>query len=330
MKSRAFLVTDLNEIKLGSVEIPEPEAGEVLIRTVATCVSPGTELRCMAGGQPGSDKRPFVPGYSNVGRVMKKAEGVSLKEGDLVLCGGTQKLQGANRLWGGHVEYAVTKAADCVPVPAGVDAVDAAFARLISISYHGYRMSNPKVDESVVVVGLGPIGMCSALLHNLSGARVACFDLYPERVELARSLGLDARVARPNLVDAAKAVFPQGADVVVDSTGSAGVLRQSILLGRSPDWSVTLRDQPRFVVQGSYPGDIVMDYNEAFMREYAILMPRDRTRFDTVASLELLARGMFPAKRLVGAALSPDKAPEIYKTLREEPQKMLTAAIRWS
>jgi 2-desacetyl-2-hydroxyethyl bacteriochlorophyllide A dehydrogenase len=330
MKAKSFLITGPDRIEVGSVEIPAPEAGEVLLEAVVTVVSPGTELRCMAMAQPGGAKSTFIPGYAHAGRVIETGPGATLKKGTLVLAGGTQRVQGdVQTQWGGHVEYAVVKQADCFVVPEGVDAVSAAVSKLTSIAYHGYRLSNPRLDENVAVVGLGPIGMFSALLHTASGARTIGYDLYCERVELARSLGVEARLVEGDLVETVTKDMPEGADVVVDSTGAAPVLKQSILLGRSPDWGVTLRDLPRFVVQGSYPGEMTFDYQEAFMREYIMLLPRDRTPFDSVAALDLIARGQCPAGKLVGKIASPDEAPEVYKTLKESPREMLTAGFRW-
>jgi 2-desacetyl-2-hydroxyethyl bacteriochlorophyllide A dehydrogenase len=329
MKAKSLLVTGPDKLEVSSVEIPEPQTGQVLLEALVTCVSPGTELRCLAHKQPGADQGPFIPGYAHVGRVIKKGPDTTLAEGDVVMAGGTQDVNGARTQWGGHVEYAVVAEADVYPVPEGVDEVSAAMSKLVAIAYHGYRLSNPKLDEDVAVVGLGPIGMCSALIHHAGGSRVVGFDLFSERVELARSLGLEARQVTGSLVEAGQAVFPDGAEVVVDSTGAAPVLKESVLLGKSPDWGVTLRDLPRFVIQGSYPAEMTFDYNDVFMREYQILAPRDRTPFDSIEALDLIARGLVPAGKLVGKVASPDDAPDVYRTLKDSPREMLTAAFRW-
>ncbi len=330
MKAQSLLVTGANQIELAQVEIPKPQAGEVLVEAVVTAISPGTELRCMGMAQPGGAKGPYIPGYAHAGRVVDNGPETTLKSGTLVHIGGTQRVEGdVQTQWGGHVEYAVVKEADCYLVPEGVDEVSAAVSKLGAIAYHGYRLSNPRLDENVAVVGLGPIGMFSALLHSTSGARTVGYDLYPERVELAKSLGIEARLVEGELVPTVQEDYPDGADVVVDSTGAAPVLKQTMLLGKSPEWGATLRDLPRFLVQGSYPGEMTFDYQEAFMREYTILLPRDRTPFDSLAVLDLIARGKCPAGKLVGKIASPDQAPEVYKTLKESPREMLTAGFRW-
>jgi 2-desacetyl-2-hydroxyethyl bacteriochlorophyllide A dehydrogenase len=329
MQARSILVTEIDKVALGDVEVPEPGPGEILVESLFTCVSPGTELRCLAGGQAGSENRPFIPGYANVGRVIARGEGVEMAEGAVVLSGGTRKAECA-RLWGGHISHAVTAASGVVPVPEAVSPSGASAAILAAIAYHGVRLSNPRPDERVACVGLGPIGLCSALLHATTGAQVAGFDLYAERVGRARSLGLHAHQVRGSLVEAAQAVFPDGADVVVDATGAAAVLREAVKIGREPPWGPTLRDLPRLVVQGSYAGDVSFDYHEAFFRAYHIVIPRNHTAFDDRAVLELMRRGKLDGDKLVGAALAPSEAPKAYRTLRERPQQWLTVAFDWS
>jgi threonine dehydrogenase-like Zn-dependent dehydrogenase len=143
-------------------------------------------------------------------------------------------------------------------------------------------------------------------------------------------LGLEAHRVRGSLVEAAHAVFPAGADVVVDATGAPAVLREAVKIGREPPWGPTLRDLPRLVIQGSYAGDVAFDYHEAFFRAYHIVVPRNHTPFDDRAVLELMRRGKLDGNKLVSTALAPSKAPEAYRTLRDQPQQWLTVAFDWS
>ena len=58
MQSRAILFTAVQTTSLGTVGIPEPGPGEVLVRTAFSAISPGTERRCLAGLQAGAP--PFL------------------------------------------------------------------------------------------------------------------------------------------------------------------------------------------------------------------------------------------------------------------------------
>jgi 2-desacetyl-2-hydroxyethyl bacteriochlorophyllide A dehydrogenase len=247
MQTRAVLFTGVEAVSVGTVELPEPGAGEVLVENAYSCISPGTEMRCLAGKQPNA-AWPFVPGYSAAGRVIARGEGVALEVGTA--------LMGANRMWGGHTGHAVVSATGVFPLPENVDLLDASMTKLAAIAYHGLRHSNPLPHERVALVGLGPIGQLSARLHRLTGARVVAADLSSERVELARGAGVDAIQPTDGVAGAFREVFPDGADVVVDATGAPAVLREAIALARDSAWGdENLSIRPRLLVQGSYPAD---------------------------------------------------------------------------
>ena len=69
MKTASLLVTGLNRVEVGAIEIPAPQKGEVWVRVEWSGVSPGTELRCLRGEQAGQPGFPFVPGYNALGVV---------------------------------------------------------------------------------------------------------------------------------------------------------------------------------------------------------------------------------------------------------------------
>lgn len=68
MITPALLVSAPDTVSLGSVEVPDPGEGEVLIEVACSCVSPGTELRALAGRQPGSEKPRSFPATPLRGR----------------------------------------------------------------------------------------------------------------------------------------------------------------------------------------------------------------------------------------------------------------------
>jgi threonine dehydrogenase-like Zn-dependent dehydrogenase len=70
---------------------------------------------------------------------------------------------------------------------------------LAAIAYRGVRLAQPRLHETVAVIGLGPIGQCSARLFAATGARVVALDRIPERVAHLQGLGFDARVVAGDL-----------------------------------------------------------------------------------------------------------------------------------
>lgn len=321
--ARCLLMTAPGAVAVATTEIPEAGPGEVLVRAAWTCVSPGTELRCLAGRQEGAPPFPFIPGYALAGRVAACGEGVTgVAPGAPVFCSGTRRAAHA-RCWGGHVELAVIPAEDLVPVPAGLTLRAAAGAKLAAIAYHGLRLSAPQPHERVFVIGLGPIGRLSAELHALAGAEVWVTDLSARRRSAAAAAGL-------RIADSAETFPAGGADIVVDATGAAPVLATAARLLRPRPWDQQLHAPRRLLVQGSYAAPPPLPYNELFMTEAQVLVPRDSQRLDVEAVLRLAASGRLDLAAIVSDGGAPADASAIYHTLRDRPDELVTAAFRWS
>jgi 2-desacetyl-2-hydroxyethyl bacteriochlorophyllide A dehydrogenase len=319
---QAIVFTGVDTPTLQTVTLPALAADEVLIETAYSCVSPGTELRCLAGQQDGL-KFPFIPGYSLSGIVVQTGAAVtSIAVGMPVFCTGTMR---ADLLlaWGGHVSHAIQKAGNVYPLPAGVDLLDAAVTHIAGISYHGMRLSQPMAHETVVVVGLGIIGQFSARLHALSGARVLGVDLAPERVRLLRDVGIDAVTS----LGEARALLPDGADIVVDASGVSSLIAQAVDLARALPWDDTPTPNARYLIQGSYAGDFAVPYQAAFMKQLTFMIPRDAQPRDFRTVLDLLSRRKLSVRDLLSEVASPADAPRIYRALRN--RDLLTAVFAW-
>ncbi len=235
----------IQSFKTGATELEEVPApavkkGYVLIRTTRTLVSVGTERMLVEFGkanllqkamqQPDRVKQvlakiktdglkptvnavfnklgqPLPLGYCNVGKVIAVGDGVDeFKIGDRV----------ANN--GPHAEFV------CIPknlvahVPDNVSDEDAAFTVIGSIGLQGIRLCNPQLGETIVVVGLGLIGLITAELLVANGCRVIGIDLDAKKVEIARKKGVIAINPREG-VDTVKFVTDitdnMGADAVI-------------------------------------------------------------------------------------------------------------------
>jgi len=122
---------------------------------------------------------PIPLGYCNVGKVIAVGDGVSgFEVGDRVASNGP------------HAEYV------CVPknlvahIPDKVSDAEAAFTVVGSIGLQGIRLLNPTLGETVVVIGLGLIGLLTAQLLKANGCRVIGSDLDEEKLALAEKWGI--------------------------------------------------------------------------------------------------------------------------------------------
>lgn len=195
-------------------EVPAPQIarGQVLIRTTRSLVSLGTERMLVEFGkanlvqkarqQPDKVKQvldkirteglmptleavfnklaqPLPLGYCNVGKVIGVGEGVSeFKVGDRVASNGP------------HAEFVCVPQNLVAAIPANVSDDEAAFTVIGSIGLQGIRLCNPTLGETIVVTGLGLIGMITAELLLANGCRVIGIDLDAEKIALARKKGI--------------------------------------------------------------------------------------------------------------------------------------------
>jgi predicted dehydrogenase/threonine dehydrogenase-like Zn-dependent dehydrogenase len=199
----------------GPVEVldvprPVPESTEVLIRTIASVISPGTErtvtslaqasMLAKARARPDlvrqvvrkartdgiSATRQAVRsrlaedlslGYSAAGIVLTAGSAVTgVRPGQLVATGGAGKAS--------HAEFQAVPGLLCATVPASVSPEDAAFTTIASIALHGLRQAEVGPGSKVVVLGLGLIGQLAARLALAAGCAVAGIDPaeHPRRV----------------------------------------------------------------------------------------------------------------------------------------------------
>lgn len=205
----------------GPVEVldvprPVPGATEVLVRTVASVISPGTERAVTALAQSSlltkARARPDLVrqvmrkaradgfaatrqavrsrlaqdlplGYSAAGIVLEAGAAVTgVRAGQLVATGGAGQ---AN-----HAEYQAVPGLLCATVPDGVAAGDAAFTTIAAIALHGLRLAEVGPGAKVVVLGLGLIGQMAARLAVAAGCEVAGIDPAEHARRVAASSGV--------------------------------------------------------------------------------------------------------------------------------------------
>jgi threonine dehydrogenase-like Zn-dependent dehydrogenase len=220
--ARAFWVSapGVGEIRSTPLDPPGPE--EVLVRTLYSAVSRGTEATVFRGGVPSSQhagmRAPFQDGdfpapvkygYLNVGRVL---QGPARLLDRTVFC-----------LYP-HQDRYVVPASAVVPVPDGVPAARAVLTGTVETAVNALWDAAPRVGDRIAVVGAGMVGCCAArLLAALPGARVQLVDVDPARAEVAAALGVGFRT--PDDAD-------DDCDLVLHTSGSsAGLTRALELLG---------------------------------------------------------------------------------------------------
>jgi 3-hydroxyethyl bacteriochlorophyllide a dehydrogenase len=329
VKARALVATAVHQVEVREVELPRPGAGEVLVEALYTCISPGTETRCVAGQQRGATF-PFILGYAMVGRVARAGAETGVKEGSIAFLMGSEHGGGINLSWGGHMSHAVCKPDRLLPIPDGVDLVQAAASKMASIPYHGLRLCQPLPEERIAVIGLGAVGHMAAKLYTMAGAHTAACDVSPRRVEQARGAGIEGLRAKDSLKETFAAVFPDGVDAVVDCTGVPSVFAKAIEVCRDVPWGNHQLRGPRYIVQGSYPDSFTVPYGPSFMKEVSIIFPRSEQDRDRVVVFDLIKRGALTLTSVISDVCKPDTAPKVYEALRDPATNLMTVVFDWT
>lgn len=204
----------LQSLKDGSSEIvdvpvPRERSGYNLIATSTTLVSAGTErmlvefgksnLLKKASSQPEKVKmvldkvrtdglfttidavkskldQPLALGYCNVGTIVS-ADETGFNVGQRVVSNGN------------HAEIVSVPKNLCAAIPDNVDDQTAAFTVIASIGLQGIRLANPSLGETVVVMGLGLIGLLTVQMLRAQGCHVIGTDFDRKRLDLAQSFG---------------------------------------------------------------------------------------------------------------------------------------------
>ena len=257
---QAAVYRAVDDVQTEDVAVPEIGAGEVLVR-IDTCGICGTDLKKI---HTGSHAAPRVFGHEMAGTIAAVGEGVrGFAVGDRVMafhhmpCGHcfycrkktfaqceTYKKVGTTAglgeaAGGGFAQYirvmdwivgdGITPAG-LIHVPDDIPFEQAAFIEPVNTTYKAVELLNLQPDETVLVMGQGPIGILLAALARRTHAMVLTSDLYAERHAIAAKFGLDHPLdAHGDVVAAVKAASEgRGADVALVAVGADALIRTAM------------------------------------------------------------------------------------------------------
>jgi threonine dehydrogenase-like Zn-dependent dehydrogenase len=328
------------------------EDGMVLVKTKASLVSPGTELKGpvtqgskAAGGwrglrelqlNPDESLKPKPFGYANAGIVAAVGGQVNdLREGDRVAAIGAGYAQ--------HADYAVVPQNLVVPLPEAASFEQGAYGMLLATGLQAMRRGDPKLGEFVAVAGMGIVGLLTSRLFQLAGCYVIGWDTIEGRLDLARQLGIDetTSVLNENEIEKTQAFTRgRGLDISVvalggDATKPAHALEQCmkvtgdghamgtmVIVGGAEfpfTRSLTNMDLRRSSRTG--PGY----HNKAWERgsDYDDVFVRWDTRSNLELCLRLVAEGKIAVEKLTTHRVPFDSLEEETRRITQDPDSIL-------
>jgi L-iditol 2-dehydrogenase len=325
--------------------VPEPACPRdgVLLRVTA-CGICGTDVRTFFNG----DRRivaPWVLGHEISGELIEIGEaaaeeiaqaGISL--GDHVHCistlwcgrcrlcrSGNEHLCVRHELMGFDYQGAYAELV-AIPeialknlfvIPRGLSDAEATFADPLSDAICGHKDLDVGLDETVVVIGAGPVGTAHAAISRLEGAsQVMLLESASDRLELAREILGDERMSyvdvssRDGIAAVRAATGEIGADVVIVACSSAGAQEQAMELAAPRGRVLFFGGLPKGTTHINFPSNVL------HYREVQVLGSYASRHRDQVHALDMLAADVSGLRRVISDVVALEEAPAAFERIR--------------
>ena len=342
------------QTKVEEIPIPYSSPGSLLIKTSKTLISTGTERMLVEFGKAGLLKKasqqpekvkmvldkvftdglkttiesvfnkidqPLPLGYCNVGIVHQTGSDVkNFKMGDRVVSNGK------------HAEVVNVPINLCAKVPDTVSDEEASFTILGAVALQGIRLAKPTLGETVVVIGLGLVGLMTVQLLKANGCRVLGIDYDQNKLSLAKKFGADLVDLNREDPLTISDIFSRGrgvdAVIITASTTSDEPIRQAALMCRKRGRIVLVgvtglklsrddffKKELTFQVSASYgPGRYDTNYEEKG-QDYPIGFVRWTEQRNFEAVLDMMAAGALDVKQLISHQFDINEAEKAYKLI---------------
>jgi threonine dehydrogenase-like Zn-dependent dehydrogenase len=322
-KMHAIVAHGAQDFQYEEIDKPVAGPGEVLIKVDATGIC-ASERSIWKGGDPwsvraeaaGYDWKPvqYVPGHEYAGTVLKMGEGAAeatgLQIGDMAtaeilipcrtcfycvrglyhLC--ISRTGGVGRSWAEFMKFPA--GALVWKIPEGISAQEAALIEPLACSAHGVERANIGPENTVVVSGLGSIGMGMLQIARLRNPyRLIGLDIDDKLCEIALELGAD-HAFNPKTTDVDAAIKELtdgiGCDIYLEASGSPAALETAFQV---------LRKRGRLMVYGVYRSKATLDFNEVSEFKELEIVGGHLSPWTYPLVIQYLERGLIDAKRMI-------------------------------
>ncbi len=337
---KAVRFEKIKKMILENIPKPEPKDGEVLVK-IRYCAICGTDVSGFLNGHeivPGT-----VPGHEMAGTIETVGKGVSgFKTGDRVVVGPPGSCQeqcyfcrtghpnlcvnGFARTLGigpgtqgGYAEYVLARypQRQLVKIPDNVDFEDAVLFDVFATAYHGYRRSDVKAGDCVVVVGAGAIGLSMVQLLKISGARkIIVVDQIQSKLGLAKKFGADEVINFKEEMDVAgkiTALCDQlGAMTAFECAGNPKAVATALSAVRAGGQVVSLGTNGQ-------PLDTINEI-QINLREINIKGSFCYDDEEIRSVLDLMSKGLLDTKSMISKMMPLEEAQSALETLASTPE----------
>jgi len=342
MKSKQIVFTKVNTAELVDYEYGQPEAHQVVVETVFSAISCGTEKANVSGDNNVSIVKdentviefPRYPGYSSSGIVVAKGSGVtSVEVGDSVAMGESSVSEACHKKYNVIAENKVIKFDE-----RKVSFQEAAFSYISTFPMAALRKTQLEIGESMLVMGLGILGLMAVQFAKAAGAvPVIAVDPVAERREKALKFGADFAFDPfdADFVEKVKAVTNGGAKAAIEVTGLGAGLNQCLdcmakfgriaLLGCTRDKNFTVDYYRK--VHG--PGIQLIGAHTAARPRYESYPGYFTWQDDAKTMLKLCEMGRINLRDMIDEAYSPEDCFQVYTRLINDRNFPAVSQFDW-
>jgi 2-desacetyl-2-hydroxyethyl bacteriochlorophyllide A dehydrogenase len=332
MHASALICDAEQRFSLQPLTLPEPGAGEVVVRTLYSGVSIGTEF-ALIRKKISWGPYPLCTGYQSVG-VVEASDCADFSVGTLVYCrdgkpGHLADGTPVSNVCGTHCSHLVIDPRTThglAILPDGVAPDVASLFVMPAVGLAGVDMANPRMGSRVLVYGAGLIGLGVVAAASHRGCRVIAVDIDDSHLAVAAKLGADITLnsRAVDLPAALEEIAPGGADTVFECTGIPACVNEAIPLARNFG---------SFVMQGNYGvKPIDFDFISAHARTLTMFFPMDDGQAPCRrAVLKNMAAGVLPWEHAITHRVAAADAPAFYARINAgQAADVLGAVIHWS
>ena len=322
---RAVVMRDF-ELVVDDIPVPEPGAGEVLVKTLA-CGICGSDLHFLKFGrdmirasrEAGSGtfsvdlEQDIVMGHEFCCEVLEYGPGTepTVPVGERVVSFPTKGAY-SNVYPGGYGEYQLLDAAMLLPVDDSVASEHAATTEPLAVGLHAARAGRFTGGEAAVVYGCGPVGLATIAALRLDGVGpIIASDFSPRRRELAGAMGADVAVDPRETppIAALQQRRPAGEVVMFDAIGVPGTI--DLLMREAPGRGT------RIVVAGVCMQDDQIRPMAGIEKELSIKFVLAYTPQEFADSLAAITDGRIDPSNLVTGKVGLDGVASAFETLAD-------------
>ena len=347
-KSRIAIFPEKERAELAEMTLPPLEANQILVKTHYSGISIGTDRAVYQDTYPGRKiDFPVAPGYMLTGEVIECGPGPNtFQVGEMVFVWpGFDRGQGGSTgmvfpdnlpfklVCGGHASHVIARSnwGNVFRIPKGVTLKEACIDVLPGVALRGiYAAGGIQTGNTVLVYGLGVIGLSAAIFARSKGAEVVAVEPVENRRRLLENIA-GVEVFAPDVDLIRESAFLRkesrdfrdrgGADMLIDTTAIQAIVNEA---------SYNVRTGGRIVYSGMYSNDQSFDHFVAHTRELTAYFPYSTRYGEIEETLQAQASGLLDTKPFLTHTFRPEETPEAFSLLSSTPDDMVSICIEWS